>query len=880
MPENLEDDINYLGNVLWNAIETVEDKNIFEVIKKVESLTTRRPYSDSVEFDNLKDILENLSDEEMIPVTRAFSYYLNLANLAEQNHRIRRRRYYGSRESFKPHRGTLLHTFQELLDSGITKDQLYQSVINQNIELVLTAHPTEVTRRTLLHKYNNLTDSLIERDRSDLSLGEKYANETNIERVIQEIWCTKEVRDTKPSVYDEVVSGMAAIEHSLWKSIPIYIRQLDFVLKEKTGRELPIDAKPVSLGSWMGGDRDGNPFCTHEITLQAVYLSRWFALKLYLTEIEALYTELSITKCSKIFTEKYIQSDEPYRECLKVLRSQLKKSITNLGLLLKGEGSQDLEIIPINNLLEPLTDIYESLKDTRNVKIANGRLLDIIRRLHCLGLGLTKLDIRQDSERHSQLFSELTQYLSLGDYQEWSEEKRISFLLQELTNKRPLIPSGFSKDEDNIELINTMKVLATIDADFLGAYVISMASNPSDVLAVCLLQKEFNIAYPLRVVPLFETINDLKNADKSMRELFSIPWYRDYISNNKTRSQEIMIGYSDSAKDGGKLTSSWELYKAQNRLVEVCKEFDVHPTLFHGRGGSVGRGGGPTYLAIMSQPPGSIQGNLRVTIQGEMIRAKFGNAKIAFRSLELYTTATLNATLMPAIKPDKEWIALMEKLSSTAQKSYRSLVYEDDSFMTFFKAFTPENELSKLNIGSRPAKRNKKNSIDSLRAIPWIFAWTQTRALLPSWLGIGEALSQVKEQDSLKVLQDMYDRWPFFNSTIDLIEMVLAKSDVKILDHYNDRLVPEKLKPFGDAIRDRLLNTIKSVLSVTGNSIPLENNQVIQKALAYRTPLLDPINLIQVELLRRMRKDPENATIKYAMLISMNGISAGMQNTG
>lgn len=545
-----------------------------------------------------------------------------------------------------------------------------------------------------------------------------------------------------------------------------------------------------------------------------------------------------------------------------------------------------------DQLLEPLLLCYDSLQSCGSGVLAEGRLTDLIRRASTFGMVLMKLDLRQESSRHSEALDAITRYLDMGGYNEWSEEKKLDFLIKELKGKRPLVPTHIKVTPDVQEVLDTFNVAAKLGSDSLGAYVISMASNASDVLAVELLQKDARLAVSgqlgkpcpggtLRVAPLFETVKDLRGAGLVIRKLLSIDWYREHLLKNHNGQQEVMVGYSDSGKDAGRFTAAWELYKAQEDVVAACKEFGIKVTLFHGRGGSIGRGGGPTYLAIQSQPPGSVMGTLRSTEQGEMVQAKFGLPQIAVRQLEIYTTAVLLATMRPPHPPREEkWRNLMEEISKISCQSYRSVVYENPEFLTYFQEATPQAELGYLNIGSRPARRKSSIGIGHLRAIPWVFAWTQTRLILPAWLGVGAGLKGACEKGNADDLRAMYQEWPFFQSTIDLIEMVLVKADLPIAKLYDDMLVSESRREFGAQLRKELTTTEMYVCVVAGHEKPLEGNRSLRKLIETRLPYLNPINMLQVEILRRLRRDHNNRKLRDALLITINGIAAGMRNTG
>ena len=508
--------------------------------------------------------------------------------------------------------------------------------------------------------------------------------------------------------------------------------------------------------------------------------------------------------------------------------------------------------------------------------IAGGRLTDALRRVATFGVTLARLDIRQASDRHTQALDAITRAIGLGSYAEWDEARRLEFLIRELPNPRPLVPMNLATSPEIADVFDTFRMIASMPSESLGSYVVTMTHQASDVLVVELLQKAFGATRPLRVVPLLETGADLRRAQQILDRLFAVDWYRARIDGQ----QEVMVGYSDSAKDVGRLSAGWELFKAQEAIVDSCRRHSVRPLLFHGRGGSVGRGGGPTYLALQSQPPGTIDGRLRVTEQGEMIQALFGLPEIAHRTLEVYTSGTLESWLAPSSRPLPPWRECMERLSSDACASYRRIVTDDPSFLDYFRASTPQAELEDVNIGSRPARREKGSGLDGLRAIPWQFAWTQTRLLLASWLGLEEALDRAFERGDGELLQTMYREWPHFRSAMDLFEMVLAKADARIAAEYDRQLVPDQLQPLGQELRDRLARAASALLRVTGHRYLLEGNQVLRRSIDVRNPYVDPINLVQIEVVRRLRQGDHDPRLHDAFVVTVNGIAAGMRNTG
>ncbi len=872
----LRDDVRLLGMLLGETLRKQHGERLFETVEEVRTQAKSARQGKLADPDALYTMLSGMDADEMLHLARAFSQFLNLANIAEQHHqiRVRRRRYAQGGDSRS---GDFLDDeLASLRDSGIGKAKLYKAIANLRIELVLTAHPTEVTRRTVAMKYQRIAALLDERDRPDLSRHDQQELKRALIRTITEIWETDEIRRTRPTPIDEARAGQVVIEQSLWDVVPTLLRNLDLACRRHTGKALPLDATPIRFGSWMGGDRDGNPNVTADVTEQVCRYSRWKALDLYAREIDELRRELSMRHCSDRLRAIGGTGHEPYREVLRGVLRGLRASQAHVEAAIDGAAPGPAPAhTSADTLLAPLMAIYDSLHECGDGVIADGRLTDIIRRLHGFGLNLMRLDIRQEASRHAEVLDAVTRYLDMGSYLDWDEERRIAFLVGELSRKRPLIPDDVPLKRNAREVLDTFHMLARQDPDALGAYVISMASTPSDVLAVELLQRECGIRRPLRVVPLFERLDALEGTAECMTRLFSIDWYFKHIAGR----QEVMIGYSDSAKDAGQLAAAWGLYRAQEALVETSKRFGVELTLFHGRGGTVARGGAPAYSAIRSQPPGSVNGSLRVTEQGEVIQAKYGIGAMARETLETYVSAVLEATLLPPPVPRPAWRGHMDNLARLAMEEFRSFVRNETDFVEYFNHATPENELSRLKIGSRPARRRKGKGIEHLRAIPWIFAWTQTRMMLPAWLGVGKAIRLAVEQGELAALKEMHAEWPFFRTTIGSIEMVMAKVDLGVSALYDRRLVPPALRAMGEELRRRCRVTEEQLLKVSGHRVPLQNEPVVLKSVSLRNPYVDPLNVLQVELLSRLRNG-EKGAIEDALLVAINGIAAGMRNTG
>ncbi|WP_180178350.1 phosphoenolpyruvate carboxylase [Acinetobacter sp. YH01005] len=886
----LREDVRLLGNLLGETLKQHAGQDLFNQVEQIRALSKGARDGQVEAEKQLEQLFLNLKDEEILPLTRAFTHFLNFANIAEQYNVVRSRRQSEFDEQ-APSPNPLDHLFEKFKSNNISAEQLFQQICELKIELVLTAHPTEVSRRTLIQKYDGINDCLFKMDQQKLTPRERKAVLDDLKQLICSAWQTDEIRQHRPTPVDEAKWGFTTIEQTLWNAVPKFMRELDGMVQDHCGKTLPLNVSPVRFASWMGGDRDGNPNVTHNITQEVLWLSRWKAADLYLRDMEDLRWELSIQECSKELSDALGHfHPEPYREYLRDARERLKATRNWLALKLRGEDADDSQVIKSRHeLLDPLLVCYRSLIDSGLPEIANGQLLDFIHRVNCFGIELLKLDIRQESTRHRQAISAITEYLGLGNFETWTEQARQNFLIQELQSKRPLLPKFLNEPKQSLiehpdvqEVFATMRTLAEQPPESLGAYIISMAEHPSDVLAVLLLQKEAGIKQALRVVPLFETLKDLDGAARTMNTLFNMHWYKQHIQGK----HEVMIGYSDSAKDAGFMSANWAQYRAQEELTAVAKKHDIQLTLFHGRGGSISRGGAPTQQALFSQPPGSISGAIRVTEQGEMIRFKFGLEGIALQNLEIYTAATLEATLLPPPEPKQEWRQLMHSMTDLSVQVYRQTVRENSHFVKYLRTVTPELELQMLPLGSRPAKRKVSGGIESLRAIPWVFAWTQIRLMLPAWLGTGAAINQVIDQGQKQTLEEMLEQWPYFQTLIDMLEMVLSKADGHVALYYESHLTDDAdLKQLGEELRQRLRDAVQTLLALKGESKLLSSNDVLDQSMKVRKPYLLPLHLLQAELMKRRRaylaeRQAENTPVDHALMVSIAGIAAGLRNTG
>ncbi|WP_373777493.1 phosphoenolpyruvate carboxylase [Glaesserella sp.] len=874
--ESMRSNIHMLGDFLGETIRDAQGNEILELIESIRVLSRSSRSGDEKARKQLLDMLANISTENVIPVARAFSQFLNLTNIAEQYQTISRH----SKNALLGER-SMGALFARLKEQNVPVQKVIETVEKLLIDLVLTAHPTEVTRRSLVHKHVEINRCLSRLEHNDLTDSETTKHKRRLMQLIALAWHTNEIRTQRPTPVDEAKWGMAVIENSLWKAVPEFCRQINFHLEKNFGVQHPVGLAPVRFSSWMGGDRDGNPFVTAKTTRQVLLMNRWKAAELFLEDIKLLSDELSVVGCTDEFRAKYGNHLEPYRVVVKELRTKLVKTVTYYAELLEDKTLSVSESEILTNdeqLWEPLNDCYQSLQQCGMRIIANGALLDCLRRVRCFGLGLSRLDIRQESTRHEMAIAEITRYIGLGDYSQWTEDDKQAFLVRELSSRRPLVPTNWKPSPETQEVLDTCKVVAEQPQGVISAYVISMAREASDVLAVHLLLKEAGCRQTVPVAPLFETLDDLDRCEKVMTALFNVGWYRGVINNK----QMVMIGYSDSAKDAGMLAASWAQYRAQEALVNLCEKYNIELTLFHGRGGTIGRGGAPAHAALLSQPPRSLKNGLRVTEQGEMIRFKLGLPAVAVESLDLYASAILEANLCPPPEPKQAWREAMNKGAEISCEIYRGIVRGEPDFVPYFRAATPEQELSKLPLGSRPAKRNPNGGVESLRAIPWIFAWMQNRLMLPAWLGAGAALRQLIEQGNETLLKEMCEEWPFFSTRIGMLEMVFSKTDLWLAEHYDQRLVPQHLHRLGKELRSQLQADIQTVLSLSHDDQLMGDLPWIADSIALRNIYTDPLNLLQVELLHRLRTQAENANpeLEQALMITITGIAAGMRNTG
>ena len=880
----LREDVRYIGNILGKVIKDQEGLKFFELVEKVRKLSKANKKNTKFNQSNKKVIkaIKKLSPKNTFKITRAFTHFMNFINLAELIDASRSlNEYENSKKKITNNNLFIEEIFEDLFNNkNISEKKIYDTAKNLNIGIVLTAHPTEVKRRTLIQKYHKIIEILEQRE-----LLKKYPSKIKIldKKFFDEltiIWNTDDLKRSKPSPFDEARWGLAIIEDSLWDTIPKVYRRLNSIFVKNMDKGLPKNFNPIEFGSWMGGDRDGNPNVTANVTREVILLSRWEAAKLYEKALTKIIRSYSMEKCSKKIKNKVGKSYEPYRVFLRPLRDKMRVThrLIEQHLVNKKPLDQNKLLSSREEILKPLRVVRESLEQNQNENIASGELLDLMRRAKCFGINLARLDIRQESSRHSQLINEFVKRKYNKNYFKFSEKEKINFLKSQLNLKKNKINNFQFKNRENKEIWSTFKLLSNEPSECLGAYVISMTTSASDILSVFFLQKEANIKNKLRVVPLFETLEDLINAKEIIKSLFSQTWYRKLIKNN----QEVMIGYSDSSKDAGKICASWHQYKAQEEIIKLGKKFNINITFFHGRGGSAGRGGGPIQATLRSQPPNSVNGKIRITDQGEVIQQKYGYEPLAKYNLCSYIGAVTEATLNPPPIPKKNWRSLIEKMSEISKNSYRKHINQNSEFIKYFKTVTPHKALGKLSIGSRPSKRKNVDNIKSLRAIPWVFAWTQIRLMLPAWLGIAEALRYSYIKKFRKALYDMERNWPFFNSMLDMLDMVISKADPEISKIYEDYLADEDLKRVGKKLRFQF-DVIKELnKKITPKEI-INSRKQFRTSVIVRNIYSEVLNIIQPIVIKKLKKNKNVENKKYlndALLTSIAGISAAMKNTG
>jgi phosphoenolpyruvate carboxylase len=903
-------DIRLLGRILGETIRAQEGEEVYELVEHIRRSGVQfHRDADQAARHELQAITSGLPTERAIRIIRAFAHFSHLANLAEDQHHTRRTRAYAMAKA-PPRAGTMAYALERARAAGVTRRQLERFFADALCSPVLTAHPTEIRRKSTIDRERDIARLLDDRDRIEFTPEELAANRRALRRAVLTLWQTSVLRDSRLRVIDEVANGLAYYDHTFLHALPAFYADLEDRLGEMDGQ---WDAMRVPsflrMGSWIGGDRDGNPYVTADVTRRALAMQSSQVFRFYLEELHALGSELSldgrIVHLSKDLRRLADDSPdraperqhEPYRRAVVGIYARLAATARSLDEI-EPPHPPAAKLPPYAapaELQADLDAIDESLTQNGSTPLARGRLRGLRRALDVFGFHLAALDLRQNSDVHERVVAELVEAAGLdADYRALGEEARVARLSRELASMRPLSSPHLTYGAETNAELAMLAVAADAHRRYGRAamphYVISKADSVSDILEVAVLLKEAGLLLPrehrldVDIVPLFETIADLQHCGPIMDQLLGLPIYRRLLASRGDR-QEVMLGYSDSNKDGGYLTSTWELYKAEVGLIDIFRRHGVGLRLFHGRGGSVGRGGGPSYEAILAQPPGAVQGQIRITEQGEVIAGKYSNAEVGRRNLETLAAATLEATLLDAEQPEPpaEHREAMEELSQGAFHAYRALVYETPGFDRYFRESTVLDEIASLNVGSRPASRSKRQGIEDLRAIPWVFSWAQCRLMLPGWFGFGSAVQAwlQRRPGGLATLQAMHADWPFFRTTLSNMDMVLAKSDIAIASRYAELVTDEALRDaiFGQ-LRREWQASIEAVLAITGQQTLLERNPLLARSIRNRFPYIDPLNHVQIELLRRHRSGDADPGVVQGIHLSINGIAAGLRNSG
>jgi phosphoenolpyruvate carboxylase len=911
----LRDDIRELGRLLGDTVREQEGAELFERVEEIRRLSLRfHRDDDPAAREAMEAVLQALPRQQTNMVVRAFSYFSHLANIAEDQHHIRRSRAH-VRAGSQPREGSLALAVQRALDAGSDAGTLRTFFASAQVRPVLTAHPTEVQRKSILDCQWKIARLLDERDRTELSPEEQAEHAEALRRAVLRLWQTRMLRRAKLSVMDEVNNALSFYDTTFLRELPrLYNAAEDHLAaavpgwKENGIAELPPFLHP---GSWIGGDRDGNPFVTADVLDSAMRAQSRKAIGFLLEQLHQLGAELSTTtslisvpdvELMRLAEQSPDRSphrlDEPYRRAIAGFYARLAATALRLDQL-EAPRHAVAESEPYANAAEFAADLdvlHRSLISHKCGLLGRGRLRRLRHAVAIFGFHLAPLDLRQNSDVHARTVAELLAVARPGtDYQALDENGRIALLLEELATPRPLTAPGVEYSDETQGELAIFHTARSIHQRYGKAaienVIISKTDGVSDILEVAVLLKEVGLLRPLEqvldvnIVPLFETIGDLANAGPIMDRLLGIPLYNRLLGSRKAL-QECMLGYSDSNKDGGFLTSGWALYRAEIALTQVFARHGITLRLFHGRGGSVGRGGGPSYQAILAQPQGAVQGQIRITEQGEVIASKYANPELGRRNLEILAAATLEATLLghQHDAPRPEFLAAMEELSATAFAAYREMVYDTPGFEQYFWESTVIAEIAALNIGSRPASRKKTTAIEDLRAIPWVFSWAQCRLMLPGWFGFGAAVAAWRKKHGTKgmaLLAEMNREWGFFRALLSNMDMVLGKSDIAIAERYsmlvNDESLRQAIFP---SVKAEWQASIAALLEITGQAELLDGNPLLKRSIRNRFPYLDPLNHIQIEMLRRHRSGDTDERVQRGIHLTINGVAAGLRNSG
>ena len=913
MDKALLDDTYLLTQMLMDTVRTVEGPLVIERVEVLHKYAAQfYRDKDASAHTKMEELLRNLSDDEVTKVTSAIGYYSALINIVEDHHHMRRWRAHQNVVEAPAREGSLEASIEFVKKNGFSDKKLTDFFNHAYIAPILTAHPTEVQRQSILKILNAISTLLEKRDSVvDITAEEREEIESELRVKILTLWETRVLRQSKLTVLHEVKNVMAFFSSTFLTAVPKLYKSIE---KAIGANDLPPF---LHIGSWIGGDRDGNPFVNADVMNEALAYQVDLAMNFYISEVGQLYGDFSLTtdritgitpelqKLGESSPETDVhRSDEPYRLALATIKARLKE--TKIALI-GGKKAKSADTSPYETPKDFIADleiIKQSLIQHGSKLLTEGKLDDLIRAVRVFGWTLAPLDIRQNSAVHGAVIAELFEFAAPGtNYVELSEEARVEILLKELETSRPLVSPHAKYSEETAKELGIFFAARAAHLKFgktcIRTSIISMTNELSDILELAVLLKEAGILRPaenaldLNLVPLFETIKDLRDSSRIMDKLLSLPVYRKLLE-SRNNVQEVMIGYSDSCKDGGYLTSRWELYRAEASLVKIFAKYDVKICFFHGRGGSVGRGGGPSYQAIVAQPSGAVEGMIRLTEQGEVISAKYGNSEVGRRNLEVIVAATLAATAVPTLSepPSEDYLKVFDELSESSFRAYRGLVYETPGFEDYFWQSTVISEIAGLNIGSRPASRTKSRNIENLRAIPWTFSWSQCRIMLTSWYGLGTAIDKFLEkhgqEKGMALLQKMHTEWTVFSTLLSNVDMILTKVNMDIAERYAGLVEDE-------ALRNKVFSMIKAeydrvykyVLKIREQTNLLEHNPVLRRVVEDRNPYIDTLNYAQIEMMRRYREqtktcNPEetNEGIRKGIHISINGIASLLRNSG
>ena len=917
----LSEDIHLLGDILGHVIRHQSGIEIYELVERVRALTKARRQDPAPQIDSrLQTIVTGMTLEQAELVSRCFAVYFELVNLAEEQNRVRVLRQRESKAYPQPLKESIAAAISELRQMGVDEYEMGKLLEKLKIELVFTAHPTQAKRRTVLSKLRRISHALTEIHERDMLPSERRKIMTSVQAEITSLWLTNRTRTAIMTVTDEVKTGLYYIDTTIWDTISDVYATMAQALNENYPT-LNWPRQFLSFGSWIGGDRDGNPNVTAEVTAETLRLHRGLAVEKHRETAVHLNRSLSVSDMLTEIDPEFLQAlaevrhqsqhlaylaerypNEPYRLWVATLAENLAEaSKGDMVARLLGEANPPLRLKSMDDLLKPLNLMNQTLHKSGLDDIARDDLALFRRQARVFGFHVAALDIRQFSDYNTAVLDELFTKLDLAEgFGELDGNGRAKVLSELLDQPNPDLSQLNDLSTEASETLKLFQILHRAfdfyGSELLGKYIVSMTHGPEDILAPLLLAKWHNICLSetgkegLSFVPLFETREDLRNAPDVMADLFNHPAYAPHLE-KVNRRQTIMIGYSDSNKDAGYMAANWELYQAQETLAAACQAHNVQIMLFHGRGGTIARGGGPANRAILSQPPGSVNGRIRITEQGEVIDERYGHPAIARRHLEQVVHATLKASVDPRYggvsQPDPAWRTAMDSLAQVSYKAYRKLIYETPELLDYWQQATPIAEISQMQIGSRPSRRTAKATFDSLRAIPWGFSWMQSRHVVPGWYGVGAALeAYAQDPANLARMQEMYQNWSFFKVVIDNAQVSLAKADMGIAQMYANLVQDEAVrdKIFGE-IKTEFDRSVRWILLVTGQRELLDNDPTLQRSVRQRNPYVDPLNFVQVGLLRKLRHLPEQNSktgqqMLQAIFLTINGIASGLKNTG